>query len=222
MKDEERNLGTNSTGLLVRRVMTTYTITLIVSIPIELILSWFLYENFELPTWFQYSLCYGIYFIQGLRIYFAFNSLVVAAMRYSFVVHHNAILRFGKEKAKTLFYYGSLTIPIIIEILCASSLPKPEIHLSTMTSICKESYQDSYSRSGLNVTITQDFSLPVYYFVHHYISADITYYVRIFVRLLVGVIFSNVVEGVLYYKTFKKIKRWDEKYWTWFAFNFMC
>ena len=207
MKDEERNLGTNSTGLLVRRVMTTYTITLIVSIPIELIFSWFLYENFELPTWFQYSLCYGIYFIQGLRIYFAFNSLVVAAMRYSFVVHHNAILRFGKEKAKTLFYYGSLAIPIMIEILAALSTPKHEIQAFAIRSICNESYQDSYSRTGLNVTITQDFSLPVYNFVHHYISADITYYVRIFLQLLFVMVFSNVVEGVLYYKTFKKIKR---------------
>ena len=206
MKDDERNLGTNSTGLLVKRVMTTYTITLIVSIPIRLILSWFLNENFELPTLFQYGICYGIYFIHGLRIYQAFNSLVVASMRYTFVMHHNAILRFGKEDAKTVFYYGSISIPIMIEILFAFSFPKP-LTFSLVVSICNDSYQDSYSTTGLNVTITQDFSLPVYSFVPRYISADITFYVKAFVSLLIGMILSNVVEGVLYYKTFGKIKR---------------
>ena len=209
MKEEERSLGANSNGLLIRRVMTTYTITLIVSVPIQLSLSCFLYvkdENLELPTWFQYSMCYRIYLGQGLRIYHGFNSLVVAAMRYCFVVHRNDILRFGMEKAKSLFYYGSLATPIMIEILVAFTFPKLNFFNAAM-SLCKESYQDSHNRIDLNVTITQGFSLPVYSFAHRYISSDITYYVRIFVFLLIAIIFSNVVEGILYYKTFAHITR---------------
>ena len=94
----------------------------------------------------------------------------------------------------------------MIEILFAFSFPKP-LTFSLVVSICNDSYQDSYSTTGLNVTITQDFSLPVYSFVHRYISADITYYVQMFVVLLTAIIFSNVVEAVLYYKTFSEIKR---------------
>ena len=203
-----RRLGPHSSGLLVKRVMTTYTITLIVSIPIQLIFSWFLYEHFELPPWFQYSLCYVIYIIHGLRVYHAFNSLVVAAMRYSFIVHREAIFRFGKEEAKTLFYYGSIAIPIIMEILFAVSVQTfPFTFISAAISICNESYQDSYSRTDLNLTITQNFSLPVYSFVHQYVSSDITFYFKKLFHLLATIITSNVVEAVLYYKTFAKIRR---------------
>ena len=191
MKDEEKSLGTNSTGLIVKRVMTAYTYTLIVSTPIKLIFIWFLYENVELPIWIRYLACYGLYFLHGLRIYHAFNSLVVAAMRYSFVVHHNAVLRFGKEKAKALFYYGSLAIPIMIEILIAFSFQMPPTVYVAAISTCPASYHGSYNRSGLNVNITQDFSLPVYSFVHRYISDDITYYVRMLAVLLNTIIFSN-------------------------------
>ena len=206
MKDEERNLGKNCDGLLIKRVMTTYTMTLIVSAPISLISSWFLYENFELPTWLQCSLCYMWYFGIGYRIYLGFNSLVVAAMRYAFIVHHNAILQFGKEKAKNLFYYGSLAIPIIVGILHACTVQKTYFFTAAV-SMCQESYKDSYNRTNLNVTIPQDFNLPVYTFVHQYISTDVLYYIRGFVLLLTVIILSNVVEGILYYKTFSKIKR---------------
>ena len=209
MKDDDRNLKIKTgVGLLVKRVMTTHTITLIVSTPILLIGSWLFYQNYELPTWFRFSFCYGIYIIQGLRIYHSFNSLVVAAMRYSFIVHRNAILRFGKENAKTLFYYGSISTPIIIEILIAFSVQKPVFYSTAMSAVLPLcTHHDSYSRIDLNVTITQEYSLPVYSFVHRYISADITYYVKKFLFLLIAIILGNMVEGVLYYKTFAQIKR---------------
>ena len=186
--------------------MTTYTITLIVSMPIGLVLAWILLENFELAPWFQYPVCYATNIARGLRIYLAFNSLVVATMRYSFIVNRHAIFRFGVEKAKTLFHSASIAIPITIEILLALT-HRTNYVFSAANSACKESYQDSYNRTKLNVTRTEDFSLPVYSLVHRYISPDVTYYVRTFVYLLVVLIFSNVIEGVLYYKTFAKIKR---------------
>ena len=147
MKDEDRYLRRiRCNGLLTKRVMTTYTITLIVSIPIRLASVWIMWENVEILTWFQYPVCYGINIARGVRIYHAFNSLVVATMRYSFIVHRQAILRFGVEKVKTLFYYASIAIPITIEILLALTVSTNYV-FGAATSACKESYQDSIRMS---------------------------------------------------------------------------
>ena len=204
MREEDRNRGPNSNGLLIKRVMTTYTITLMMFVPTGLILHWVLNEDFELPRWFLHSLCYQAYIWQGIRIYLAFNSLVVAFMRYLFVVHNNAILQFGMEKAKNLLYYGGIAIPITIQILCACTIPTSNIRAATL---CISSYQKLNNRTYLNSTPSQDFNLPIYSFVNQYISSDILYYISGFVGVLLLIIFSNVVEGILYWKSFAKIQR---------------
>ena len=209
MRDEDRNRGPNSNGLLTKRVMTTYTITLMIFVPASLILHCVLTEEFELPRWFLHSLCYQAYIWQGIRIYLAFNSLVVAAMRYLFVVHDNDILQFGMEKAKRLFYYGSIAIPIMIEIILACTVPMSITPMSNLETavICTSSYQKPNSRTYLNSTPTHDFDLPIHSFVNQYISSDILYYLRGFVFVLLVIVFGNVAEGILYWKTFAKIQR---------------
>ena len=204
MREEDRNRGPNSNGLLTKRVMTTYTITLMMFVPASLILHCVLTEDFELPRWFLHSLCYQAYIWQGIRIYLAFNSLVVASMRYLFVVHQSTILQFGMEKTKNLLYYGSIAIPIMMQILCACTIPTSNLLAATL---CISSYQEPNNRTYLNSTPTHDFDLPIHSFVNQYISSDILYYLRGFVFVLLVIVFGNVAEGILYWKTFAKIKR---------------
>ena len=168
------------------------------------ILIWFVHEDFELPAWLQYSLCYGGYIIFWARIYFGFTSLVIALMRYTFVVHQNAVIQFGIDRAKMLFYYASIVIPIIIGILEACTLPAPGLAL---TDICIESYGQRHNITYLNLNLTESVASPIYLFVRHYISTKILYYVGCFVRALTIIIMTNVVEGILYWRSFASIKR---------------
>ena len=165
--------------------------------------------------WLQYSLCYYKYIYLLFRLYLAFNSLVVATMRYTFVVNQHRVFLFGVEKTKNMFYYLSLVIPMVIGVLHACTFHLPvkftsprEFSLQYPThSVCIDYYRKSHIITDFNFNTNQSVASPIYSFVHQYISTEITYYVGQFVLVLMAIIASNVVEGILYWNTFATIKR---------------
>ena len=208
MKEDDKNRGPNSNGILIRDVMETHSKIQMVYVPVHMILMWLTHENVVFPVWHYPSFCY-VKFAAFLifRIYVAFNSLVVACMRYTFVVHHDGVSSFGIEKAKRFFYYGSIITPLFIGIAWEC------VHNITTTprgraySTCILSYRNSSNTADFNANLEQNFSLPVYLFVHQYISANVTYYIDMFLKICLWIIFANLIEGVLYCKTFSYIRR---------------
>ena len=116
LKEDDKCRPPGSNGILVKRVMLTYTKFVIICAPTHLMLIWLLHQDFELPNWFKHLLCYDVYFKFISILYTGFNSLVVAGMRYTFVVHQNQILKFGIEETKQIFYYCSILVPVLIAI----------------------------------------------------------------------------------------------------------
>ena len=47
----------------------------------------------------------------------SFNSFIVAAMRYLFIVHKEKVEKFGKRKTKTVFLFFNLFVPAILVVL---------------------------------------------------------------------------------------------------------
>ena len=214
MNNDYKAREPKSTGNVIKRVVCTQTKIQIVFVPVALISAWIVHQDFELPVWFQYSMCYRIYVIEGLRIYVGFTSLVIASMRYTFVVHQDGVLQYGVEQWKTLFYRGSILIPLVIEILRACTFPRAgflqELKVKSPNSICLEPIWESHNITDLKVNLGKRGVSPIYYFVHHYASEDITHYISKFVQLLSLCIMSNVMEGILYWRTFSYIKRYNK------------
>ena len=207
MNEDDKMRPPGTSECLIKDVLNTYTKVGMVGFPFHFFLNWFLNERYVLPAWFQYVLCYDQYVVNTFRWYYSFNSLVISTMRYTYIVQNKAVLRFGKEKAKAMFYYGSILIPILLAVLNAVSVQTPVHVLNVAATICVDFYLNS-----LNVTIEDansipGFGSPILMFVHQYISVDITHYVQVFLTVVAVVVLSNVIEGILYWKTFRVIRR---------------
>ena len=204
MKDDDKNRGPNSNGILIRDVMETHAKIQMIIWPLQMIFLWMLKYGIGFPVWLYSSCSYIKFVIHTFRIYFAFNSLVVAAMRYTFVVRQNCVSLFGIEKAKRVYYYASIIIPVIISIMKEGTIPSDNL---SVVSICINSYQNTHNITDYKDNISQNFRSPIYLFIHQCVPAEITYYIGIFVKICIWIIFGNVVEGILYWKTFSYIRR---------------
>ena len=205
MRDDDKDRGPNSNGILIRDVMETHTKTQMVITPTFLIFFWILRSGVEFPVWLHPSFCYVKFIVQTFKIYFAFNSLAIAAMRHTFIIHHNSVSLFGIENTKRLFYYGSILTPGMIAILSECTIKSPPEVRGIAYSLCIDSYHNNIT--DFNGNITQNITSPIYSFVHEYVSTEVTYYISIFVKICVWIIFGNVIEGILYWKTFTYIRK---------------
>ena len=207
MREDDKGRGANSNGILVRDVMSTNAKTQMVIWPTILIFWWMFKEDVEFPAWLHSSFCYWKLIIQIFRIYFAFNSLTIAVMRYTFIVHQDRVSLFGVDKAKRLFYYGSIIIPVLIAFMNEATFEEPAELRGKAFFLCLNSYYNTSNITDVNRDIGQNFSSPLYYFVHQHVSTEITYFIRLFVTLCTWFIFGNIIEGILYWKTFAYITR---------------
>ena len=207
MRDDDKNRGPNSNGILIRDVMETHSKIQMLYLPAQMIILWLFHENFEFPVWVYPSFCYAKFVTYAFRIYFAFNSLAVASMRYTFVVYQDGISSFGIEKGKKLFYYGSIITPLVIAIANECTSITPTDLRGRAYSMCIHSYRNSSNTTDFDDNVEQNLSSPIYFFLHQYISTNATYYIGILVRIFLWIIFANLVEGVLYWKTFNYINR---------------
>ena len=213
MNNDDKAREPNSIGNVIKLVVSTQSKIQIVFLPVLQFWAWIGHQDFELPTWFWYSLCYKSYFVFTFRISVGFTSLVIATMRYTFVVHHNSVLQYGVEKSKTLFYRASILIPLVLGILraCTFEVTHHPFLAVSPNSVCFDSNGHSNYSKDFNLNNGKGvFDSPIYLFLHQYVPTEITYYVSKCVLILAVVIMSNVVDGILYWKTFTYNKRYHK------------
>ena len=206
MKEDDRNrpLGTNPS--LILPIMTTKTKMLIVWTPFYFFLYWFLNQGFDLPDWFRYALCYDQYISATVRFYFALNSLTIATMRYVFIVHNGKVLRMGKDFVKKMFYILHFVVPFLMGMLHACTLPVPLNVQNIAQKTCNGFYQESMNITCGDSEGIRDECSPLLTFVQNYISTDVTKGVGTAVKILSLFMFTNVLDGIMYWKTFGMIK----------------
>ena len=65
----------------------------------------------------QWFCDFGALIIHLGRNVIAFHSVVVAIMRYYFIVHQDKVDRYGKHKVKRIFFWMSFIVPLVIVII---------------------------------------------------------------------------------------------------------
>ena len=207
LKVAEEDEKHNSSGSIVNPVMILNTRMLMINIPLLSFLFWLVHQELDVPEWLQYLSCYDQYISAIWRLFFGFNSLVIAVMRYTFIVHHDKVLIFGKETAKKMFFHASYSIPIVIGIFNAFFVPTPPNARNPIQSVCLYYYQEVLNITCSDPVDYQDNCSPVLSMTHSYVPLEVIRILGIVVKILVSLIFSNFLEGFIYVKTFLAMKR---------------
>ena len=208
MKEDDRMRSPGEGPSAIKDIMIMYTKIEMVVTPYYLFFNWFLHgEFFDLPQWFEYLLCYDQYLSNFTRIFNVFNSLVTASIRYMLIVHHDRVMSFGKDTLTSLFYHGSYIVPIILEVLTAFTTQMPENFKNPAQLICNVFHHESHNLTCKDINCIGDQYSPLLSFSHTFVPIEITDYLGIILKMVFVIIAANIVEGILYWKTFSEIKR---------------
>ena len=192
---------------LVNEVAKLYIITLMISDPIVVVLmssTDFIHPmNEVVGQWF----CSLLWF-SGYLMFFiiAFHSLIVAIMRYFFIVKEDLVKSFGKDRAKKLFLFLSFFIPFFV-ITWTGIEPAVELDAMSFYNKCYGVDHKVFliKTSMLNIdkfcqVYNESSSLDNILAVFMYISCT----TRTIIMIVMG---FNFAEIILYYKILSHIYR---------------
>ena len=204
-------------GKILQGIIKTYLIIQIVCWPIinlwefSLTLVWSLRLDASSLNVLLSIFCqtrYGsVFFYISVRTFVGFNSLIIAICRTIFVVYGQNVEKFGLLKVKRLLFCGSLLFPLLLVVLFNASHEAP--YMDGPHTKCNELYRSLYK-------MTDDFdkhqlkanALPsLYTMVNKYVSPVVISFMKIFSNVTILIMGSNLIEGFLYFHTFRYIKR---------------
>ena len=186
--------------------MTARTKAIMVVIPSQFLLNMSLTLDVQFPEWFYLGLCYEQYNSMFWRSYFGFTSFLISLMRYMFIVYNQQIMKIGKATVKNVFYVLSIGLPAIMTVLHACALPVPPSAHNTAHRTCHKFLQKTYNMTCGDDEGVKDDCTPILTFILDYVPSDITHLIGVTVKVLYIIMCANVIEGILYWKTFKTIR----------------
>ena len=202
MKDDSRK----SSPSLIDDVMVFRTKSIMMVIPTFMFLHWSLTLNYQFPNWFYHALCYEQYNAMFWRFYFGFTSLIISLMRFFFIIYNEKVLLLGKQRVKKFFYFLSISAPLIMTIFHACTLPVPPSAYNTAHKTCHNFLEHSYNMTCPDQNGITDDCAPILPHVIAQIPKAATKVVGIIVKIMYIIMCSNILEGILYWRTFKKIR----------------
>ena len=167
----------------------------------------------HLPVLSQYTgdwICYLAAFVYTYGSYIiGFHSFVVSLMKYFIIVHYEKVTRFGEERFERVLFLTTMIHPLLLSIPTVLFYDFETFSAVTGCFGLKEKVLEQYNTSNgnmermflckLNDGNNQDAISYVLYILKQCFCA---------VKLVWVLIFScNIVEGFLYYKIFKKMRR---------------
>ena len=206
MDEDDRTRHPGTPTCLISDVMRTRTKFAMVLIPYYYAFAWFLSQGIYFPDWFYHLLCYDQYLKMFLQFFFSLTSLIIAVMRYAFIVHNRKVLAFGKDKTKKMFHYGSVLIPLVLAALHALTIPVPESGYNLPHRICTDFLETTYNMTCGDPNGVKDDCAPILSIVQQYANLNVTKVIGIFVKVFFVFTYSNILDAILYWKTFKLIR----------------
>ena len=201
-------------GKILQRITKTYALVQCFVWPVIDALALTLIINKRLliflsPIMANIGIILGRFMYSLISSYLAFNSLLVAIIRYIFVVCDVRAARIGIKKLHEIFLFASFCAPIFIAVLNEAMIPIEynwiKIFMPTTNDVLqKEEYghllQDNNSTYNIE-------SSPLYWFTSIYLNPNINDVFRIICQIIVFLVFSNIIEGFLYLHIYCYYKR---------------
>ena len=149
----------------------------------------------------------GVFSYIFLRTYVGFNSLILAAGRYIFVVHDHHVMKWGIEVVARILIRSSFIIPMLMAVLSDSVITLEyngwlsQIQQYEASCRSQDSHQQEYQEFIVgNETVKDLFKSPLYVMLHSLLPAWFTSALYGLHLVLTIVLYSNVSEGIIYAK----------------------
>ena len=113
------------------------------------------------------------------RYYIGFNSFIIAICRYCFIVFDQTTRAFGIDKTRKMLLCVSFGIPLLVAVLGEATVPMEHAWIALSTAEDK-------------------FESPIYELANSLLPNCVTYGIGLFCMSLLGIIFSNIGEGLIY------------------------
>ena len=200
----------NKETCLVQDVVRVFAATQIAFLPTMLILNTstdiFHPLNEIVGQWFC-TIAWFLTHVFGTII--VFNSLVVAAMRYCFIVHEDKVKLYEKKKVKQMFFWMSIGIPLFMIIWEATNGSEIDV-ISTINKCYGKDHKkflidnaasDKFQNNICDYTVAGESD------AFSKIIATLRRVSCITNKVVLILMTLNITEGILYYKTMSHINR---------------
>ena len=160
-------------------------------------------------TWANNIIILGRFMYTVFSTYLACNSLIVATIRYVFVVCDKIADRFGIRKLRKAFLSASFCVPIFIAVLNEAMMPIANnwiIILMPTTNDVLRKEEFGYLLHPDNSTYFIK-SSPLFWFTSNYLNSTFNDIWRVICQILVFLAFSNIIEGFMYMHIYCYYKR---------------
>ena len=201
-------------GKILQRITKTYAVAQCIVWPVIAALALMLMVNKRLltflsPIWANYIIILGRFLYTVFSTYLACNSLIVATIRYVFVVCDESAARFGINKLRKTFLFASFCVPIFIAVLNEAMMPIANnwiIILMPTTNDVLRKEEFGYLLHPDNSTYFIK-SSPLFWFTSNYLNSTFNDIWRVICQILVFLAFSNIIEGFMYMHIYCYYKR---------------
>ena len=159
---------------------------------------------------------YGHYLLNTLRFayslnrdYVSFNSLIIAIIRYTFVVKGTNVEAFGVSKLRHLFIACSIGIPIFNNFLYEATQPIESLYTSIFYDKPKDMIdgRKHYQNLTNRVDINDTYEFTTFILVKEFLPSQLRYLLIVMEDIMIFILYSNILEGILYAYTMKAVKR---------------
>ena len=201
-------------GKILQRITKTYALVQCMAWPVIDALALMLVANkrvstFLSPTMASNGVILVRFMYSVLTSYLACNSLIIATVRYVFVVYDERAARFGIKKLRKTFLFASFCAPMFVALLNEAMIPIEYNWISNFIPLTKDVLQkDEYGHLLLADNSTFDMrSSPLYSIADLYLHSTFNDILRVICKILIFLTFSNIIEGFLYVHIYYYFKR---------------
>ena len=208
MLNQEGQQNTMPKGTLVKEVLKTSTIIQMLHRPVLLILRMLSDFQFQFQLSSSRWLCTSMHLIIVYSKMYTFCvSLIIALMRFVFIIKQDKVMTYGIEKTKHVFYLTSILIPFIITLLMEGFAD----HSHNANKVYKfwsavhNNYTDGYAINGSLNNI--EFHSPIHMFIKSLVAEEALVSMKWATLSLVFFTCSNVTEALIYFRIHRHIKK---------------
>ena len=211
LKKEKRNRPLGRKGNVIEPIVCVFCIIQMIYWPYNILFMWIV-TNEVIPIDYMYghhwlfSILYQIGIKMG-RMYIAWNSIFVALIRYLYIVHQERSNQWKFEKVGMLFCISSLVIPIVVQSIGSFTSDWAELQLmfpQKQLAECIASHLNVNSTT-INIPYTPD----LLNWTMTILPESLIKILWLFYISTTCLVFSNMVEFMLYLKVFLTIKRYE-------------
>ena len=201
-------------GKILQRITKTYALVQCMAWPVIDALALMLVANkrvwtFLSPTMASNGVILVRFMYSVLTSYLACNSLVIATVRYVFVVYDERAARFGIKKLRKTFLCASFCAPMFVAVLNEAMIPIEYNWISNFMPTTNDVLQkDEHGHLLLADNSTFNMiSSPLFKLADLYLHSTFNDILRVICQILIFLTFSNIIEGFLYTHIYYYFKR---------------